>query len=35
MWLTNSHTATAVSAEPNALANTLGIRPTMFAVEDI
>jgi catechol 2,3-dioxygenase-like lactoylglutathione lyase family enzyme len=29
------HTPTAVSAEPNAPANTLGIRRIMFAVEDI
>jgi hypothetical protein len=29
------HTPTAVSAEPNAPANTLGIRRIMFAVEDV
>lgn len=29
------HTPTAVSAEPNAPANTLGIRRIMFAVDDI
>ena len=29
------HTPTAVSAEPNAPVNTLGIRRIMFAVEDI
>jgi catechol 2,3-dioxygenase-like lactoylglutathione lyase family enzyme len=29
------HTPTAVGAEPNAPANTLGIRRIMFAVEDI
>src|SRR5215210_6099029 len=29
------HTPTAVSAEPNPPANTLGIRRIMFAVEDI
>jgi catechol 2,3-dioxygenase-like lactoylglutathione lyase family enzyme len=33
--LTKFHTPTAVSAEPNAPANTLGIRSIMFAVEDI
>ena len=33
--LTKFHTPTAVSAEPNAPANTLGIRRIMFAVEDI
>ena len=33
--LTKFHTPTAVSAEPNAPANTLGIRHIMFAVEDI
>ena len=32
---TKFHTPTAVSAEPNAPANTLGIRPTTLAVEDI
>lgn len=31
--LTKFHTPTAVSAEPNAPANTLGIRRIMFAVE--
>lgn len=29
------HTPAATTAEPNAPANTLGIRRTMFAVEDI
>jgi catechol 2,3-dioxygenase-like lactoylglutathione lyase family enzyme len=33
--LTKFHTPTAVGAEPNAPANTLGIRRIMFAVEDI
>ena len=33
--LTKFHTPTAVSAEPNAPANTLGIRRIMIAVEDI
>lgn len=33
--LTQCHTPTAVSAEPNTPANTLGIRRIMFAVEDI
>ncbi len=33
--LTKFNTPTAVSAEPNAPANTLGIRSIMFAVEDI
>jgi len=33
--LTKFHTPTAPSAEPNAPANTLGIRRIMFAVEDI
>jgi catechol 2,3-dioxygenase-like lactoylglutathione lyase family enzyme len=33
--LTTFHTPTAVSAEPNAPANALGIRRIMFAVEDI
>jgi catechol 2,3-dioxygenase-like lactoylglutathione lyase family enzyme len=33
--LTKFHTPTAVSAEPKAPANTLGIRSIMFAVEDI
>ena len=33
--LTKFHTPTAVSAEPNAPANTPGIRRIMFAVEDI
>lgn len=33
--LTKFHTPTAGSAEPNAPANTLGIRRIMFAVEDI
>jgi catechol 2,3-dioxygenase-like lactoylglutathione lyase family enzyme len=33
--LTKFHTPTAVSAEPNAPANTLGIRRIMSAVEDI
>jgi catechol 2,3-dioxygenase-like lactoylglutathione lyase family enzyme len=33
--LTKFHTPTAVSAEPNAPANTLGIRRIMFGVEDI
>jgi catechol 2,3-dioxygenase-like lactoylglutathione lyase family enzyme len=33
--LTRFHTPTATSAEPNAPANTLGIRRIMFAVEDI
>jgi catechol 2,3-dioxygenase-like lactoylglutathione lyase family enzyme len=33
--LTKFHTPTAVSAEPNAPANTLGIRRIMFAVDDI
>ncbi len=33
--LTKFHTPAAVSAEPNAPANTLGIRRIMFAVEDI
>jgi catechol 2,3-dioxygenase-like lactoylglutathione lyase family enzyme len=33
--LTRFHTPTAVSAEPNAPANTLGIRRIMFAVDDI
>jgi catechol 2,3-dioxygenase-like lactoylglutathione lyase family enzyme len=33
--LTKFHTPTAVSAEPNAPANTLGLRRIMFAVEDI
>jgi catechol 2,3-dioxygenase-like lactoylglutathione lyase family enzyme len=33
--LTKFHTPTAVSTEPNAPANTLGIRRIMFAVEDI
>ena len=33
--LTKFHSPSAVSAEPNAPANTLGIRSIMFAVEDI
>jgi catechol 2,3-dioxygenase-like lactoylglutathione lyase family enzyme len=33
--LTKFHTPTAVSAEPNAPANTLGLRSIMFAVDDI
>ena len=33
--LTKFHTPMAVNAEPNAPANTLGIRRIMFAVEDI
>jgi hypothetical protein len=33
--LTKFHTPTTVSAEPNAPANTLGLRRIMFAVEDI
>jgi len=33
--LTKFHTPTAISAEPNAPANTLGIRRIMFAVDDI
>ena len=33
--LTKFHTPKAVAAEPNAPANTLGIRSIMFAVEDI
>jgi predicted enzyme related to lactoylglutathione lyase len=33
--LTKFHTPAAVSAEPNAPANTLGLRRIMFAVEDI
>ncbi len=33
--LMKSHTPTAVGAEPNAPANTLGIRRTMFAAEDV
>ena len=33
--LTKFHTPATVSAEPNAPANTLGIRRIMFAVEDI
>jgi catechol 2,3-dioxygenase-like lactoylglutathione lyase family enzyme len=33
--LTKFHTPTAVSAEPNAPVNTLGIRRIMFAVDDI
>jgi catechol 2,3-dioxygenase-like lactoylglutathione lyase family enzyme len=33
--LTKFHTPTAVSAEPNAPPNTLGIRRIMFAVDDI
>ena len=33
--LTKFHTPTAVSAKPNAPANTLGLRRIMFAVEDI
>jgi catechol 2,3-dioxygenase-like lactoylglutathione lyase family enzyme len=33
--LTKFHTPTAVSAEPNVPANTLGIRRIMFAVDDI
>jgi catechol 2,3-dioxygenase-like lactoylglutathione lyase family enzyme len=33
--LTKFHTPTAISAEPSAPANTLGIRRIMFAVEDI
>jgi len=33
--LTKFHTPTAVSAESNAAANTLGIRRIMFAVDDI
>ncbi len=33
--LTKFHTPTAVGADPNAPANTLGIRNIMFAVEDI
>lgn len=33
--LTKFHSPSAVSAEPNAAANTLGIRSIMFAVEDI
>jgi catechol 2,3-dioxygenase-like lactoylglutathione lyase family enzyme len=33
--LTKFHSPTAVRAEPNAPANTLGIRRIMFAVEDI
>jgi catechol 2,3-dioxygenase-like lactoylglutathione lyase family enzyme len=33
--LTKFHTPTAIKAEPNAPANTLGIRRIMFAVEDI
>jgi catechol 2,3-dioxygenase-like lactoylglutathione lyase family enzyme len=33
--LTKFHTPTAISAEPNAPANSLGIRRIMFAVDDI
>lgn len=33
--LTKFHTPTAISVEPNAPANTLGIRRIMFAVDDI
>ena len=33
--LTKFHTPAAVGAEPNAPANTLGLRSIMFAVEDI
>jgi catechol 2,3-dioxygenase-like lactoylglutathione lyase family enzyme len=33
--LTKFHTPAAVGAEPNAAANTLGIRRIMFAVDDI
>ena len=33
--LTKFHTPTAISAESNAPANTLGIRRIMFAVDDI
>ena len=33
--LTKFHTPTAVGAEPNAPANTLGLRSIMFAVDDI
>ncbi len=33
--LTKFHTPTAIRAEPNAPANTLGIRRIMFAVDDI
>ena len=33
--LTKFHTPTALSGEPNAPANTLGIRRIMFAVDDI
>jgi catechol 2,3-dioxygenase-like lactoylglutathione lyase family enzyme len=33
--LTKFHTPTATTAEPNAPANTLGIRRIMFAVDDI
>jgi catechol 2,3-dioxygenase-like lactoylglutathione lyase family enzyme len=33
--LTKFHTPAAVGAEPNAPANTLGMRSVMFAVEDI
>ena len=33
--LTKFHTPTAIGAEPNAPANTLGIRSIMFAVDDI
>jgi catechol 2,3-dioxygenase-like lactoylglutathione lyase family enzyme len=33
--LTKYHTPAAVGAEPNAPANTLGLRSIMFAVEDI
>jgi catechol 2,3-dioxygenase-like lactoylglutathione lyase family enzyme len=33
--LTKYHTPAAVSGEPNAPANTLGLRSIMFAVEDI
>jgi catechol 2,3-dioxygenase-like lactoylglutathione lyase family enzyme len=33
--LTKFHTPAAVGAEPNAPANTLGLRSVMFAVEDI
>ena len=33
--LTKFHTPTAIGAEPNAPANTLGLRSIMFAVDDI
>jgi catechol 2,3-dioxygenase-like lactoylglutathione lyase family enzyme len=33
--LTKFHSPSAISAEPNAPANTLGLRSIMFAVEDI